>query len=183
MKVLVGMEVGSQLSLPPRLLLPSSSTHHTLDPLPRMFRPILRIPSSSSCPLSVLLSHSSPSLVLPSARLGSFLRPPLPSSPQGVPIARRRPFLSLLSFRFSSGARFSHDAAESYDQFNDRWKLFFDQAPDLFEVQVSPGKRGTKEGGREGGVREREMEKKGGWQELADSEILSGSRIESLSYR
>lgn len=34
------------------------------------------------------------------------------------------------------GLRFSSHEAESYDDFNDRYQLFFEQAPDLFEVQV-----------------------------------------------
>ncbi|KAL7412515.1 COX5A-domain-containing protein [Mrakia frigida] len=33
------------------------------------------------------------------------------------------------------GLRFSSHEAESYDEFNDRYQLFFDQAPDLFELQ------------------------------------------------
>jgi hypothetical protein len=36
----------------------------------------------------------------------------------------------------SAGMRFASHEAESYDEFNDRYQLFFDQAPDLFELQV-----------------------------------------------
>lgn len=32
--------------------------------------------------------------------------------------------------------RFASHETESYDEFNDRYQLFFDQAPDLFELQV-----------------------------------------------
>lgn len=110
-----------------------------------MFRPILRLPSATSRSLSLFPRCSPSSLVVPSARLGSSLHPGFPS---GVPIEPTHS--SPTSPASFTGVRFAHEAAETYDQFNDRWKLFFDQAPDLFEVQVSSS-RSVREEGQEAG--------------------------------
>ena len=56
-----------------------------------------------------------------------------------------------------AGLRFQSHEAESYDEFNDRYQLFFDQAPDLFELQVSSfflRFRCWKEGGSRNGKKE-----------------------------
>ncbi|CED85105.1 cytochrome-c oxidase chain vi precursor [Phaffia rhodozyma] len=65
--------------------------------------------------------------------LRSFTRPA--STSARVLLAAARPAPVAAALPRTLGLRFASHEAESYDDFNDRYQSFFEQAPDLFEVQ------------------------------------------------
>jgi hypothetical protein len=110
-----------------------------------MFRSLARVATPAFRPTAFVAPRAvafRPAATLgPSAPAASLVGPALPPSARGGAAgppssARAASTDALRPLAPPSGMRFSSHESETYDEFNARYQEFFNNAPDLFEVQV-----------------------------------------------